>query len=545
MVDSHNFNDDRNFDYTLTLTTRNSGGGTGDGGTGGGGTGGGGTGGGTGGGGTSGGPIDLSVSIANLKLGGGINTNFATTPPGGLFTVEVTYRNAGSADTGGGYYGYYISTDPIITTSDRLLVWGSLLDAIPANGSRTLTSSLQVPTDLAPGTYYFGVVSDYTNRISETNETNNASNAIAFTVAGSGNVDLKAALRGVRVDDREGDQAFHPGALALVDYSIINSGSGATPPGAAGFYLSTDSTITKSDTFLGQFEIGNPSGGLSGQLDIATYARLPADLATGVYYIGVIADNVGAIAESNEANNASNAMAIKVVSRLPSTFDVITGGAGNDTLSGNAGSNRFRGGPGNDTIDGGAGKDWAEQSGSISSVQVKRASDGSITVVNKVTAETDTFFNVERIKFDDGILAFDFNGLAGPDTLAGVAFRLYQAAFDRVPDVGGLSFWTKWLDDGKTDPFNMAGRFIDSAEFRALYGSSTPSNGDFLTKVYQNVLDRLPDQGGYDFWVSRLNNGTFSQPEVLTRFSDSDENRANVAPSIANGIVLNNDYFLY
>lgn len=225
--------------------------------------------------------------------------------------------------------------------------------------------------------------------------------------------------------------------------------------------------------------------------------------------------------------------------------DHLFGGDGNDFLDGGSGADLLVGGSGNDVVYGGNGKDWAEQSGSISSFQRSLSADGSLRLERNATAEVDTFSNVERIKFDDGIIAFDFSGLAGPNTLAGVAYRIYQAAFDRTPDIGGLSFWTKWLDDGKTDPFNMAGRFIDSNEFRALYSSSTPANGDFLTKVYQNVLDRLPDQGGYDFWVSRLNNNTFSQAEVLARFSDSDENRSNVAPSIATGILLNNDYFLY
>jgi hypothetical protein len=216
--------------------------------------------------------------------------------------------------------------------------------------------------------------------------------------------------------------------------------------------------------------------------------------------------------------------------------DRLSGGGGRDTLVGSRGS---------DVLDGGAGTDWVILSNWSFSASITRLADGSMTVRDNATGDIDTLTNVERLQFHDRIVAFDFNGLAGADTLAGVAYRIYQAAFDRTPDIGGLSFWTKWLDDGKTDPFNMAGRFIDSNEFRALYGSSTPANGDFLTKVYQNVLDRLPDQGGYDFWVSRLNNNTFSQAEVLARFSDSDENRANVAPSIANGIVLSNDYFLF
>lgn len=225
--------------------------------------------------------------------------------------------------------------------------------------------------------------------------------------------------------------------------------------------------------------------------------------------------------------------------------NLFTGSAAGDFMFGWLGNDTLTGMGGNDVLDGGPGKDQVRQAGKIAETNRSLQADGSWLLINQATSEADKLYNIERVVFDDGIIAFDFKGPAGPDTLAGVAYRIYQAAFDRTPDIGGLSFWTKWLDDGKTDPFNMAGRFIDSNEFRALYGSSTPANGDFLTKVYQNVLDRSPDQGGYDFWVSRLDNGTFKQAEVLARFSDSDENRANVAPMISNGIILNNDYFIY
>ena len=41
--------------------------------------------------------------------------------------------------------------------------------------------------------------------------------------------------------------------------------------------------------------------------------------------------------------------------------------------------------------------------------------------------------NAERLEFSDAVVAFDVNGTAG------FAYRLYQAAFDRTPDVAGLS----------------------------------------------------------------------------------------------------------
>lgn len=225
--------------------------------------------------------------------------------------------------------------------------------------------------------------------------------------------------------------------------------------------------------------------------------------------------------------------------------DTLLGTELGDTLRGGAGSDRLLGRLGNDMIDGGAGTDWAEQSGLISQKQMTRHGDGSVHVVDPTTGEADNLINIERIKFLDGIVAFDFEGPASSDTAAGIAYRLYQAAFDRTPDLQGLSFWVKWLDDGKTDPWNMAARFVDSAEFEAQYGSRTPEDADFMTKIYQNVLDREPEQGGFDWWLSRLSDDTFTQSEVLARFSDSDENRLNVADDIRNGIALSNDYYMF
>ena len=46
----------------------------------------------------------------------------------------------------------------------------------------------------------------------------------------------------------------------------------------------------------------------------------------------------------------------------------------------------------------------------------------------------------------------------------GVAYRLYQAAFNRVPDPQGLAFWTSRLGDGSTS-LEVAQGMIGSAEY--------------------------------------------------------------------------------
>lgn len=277
-------------------------------------------------------------------------------------------------------------------------------------------------------------------------------------------------------------------------------------------------------------------------------------LTSGSIQVNIDADKNGAPDVSFKFDGTTSNSTLEIVKSGAGTNLALTplnllqdgtyvGTSGNDFIVGSAQNDKLVGLGGNDFLEGGAGFDFSEQSGSIWQVQRTKLADGSVRFADPSTGETNVYASVEQVKLDDGVIRFDFEGAAGPDTLAGVAYRIYRAAFDREPDTSGLSFWTKWLDTGKTDPFNMAGRFIDSAEFEVLYGSRTPSNGVFLTKVYENVLDRKPDQGGYDFWVSRLDNGTFTQAEVLARFSDSPENRANVAPFIQNGIVLNSVYF--
>ena len=49
------------------------------------------------------------------------------------------------------------------------------------------------------------------------------------------------------------------------------------------------------------------------------------------------------------------------------------------------------------------------------------------------------------------------------------------------------------------------------------------------------MLDRIPDQGGYDFWLGAMGRGA-TRADILVSFSESPENIANVADLIANGI---------
>ena len=176
-------------------------------------------------------------------------------------------------------------------------------------------------------------------------------------------------------------------------------------------------------------------------------------------------------------------------------------------------------------ISGGPGRDKITIAGLKSEYEV---SANSISKSGAVASLSE----VERVKFQDVSIAFDVNENAGK------AYRVYKAAFARDPmagDKAGLGFWISRIDGGM-DMVEVAARFIDSPEFRTLYGQN-PSNADFLTKVYTNVLGRSPDPGGYDWWLNQLNtNPEKTRQKVLADFSESQENKDSVATLVGSGI---------
>ena len=206
--------------------------------------------------------------------------------------------------------------------------------------------------------------------------------------------------------------------------------------------------------------------------------------------------------------------------------DQIEAGDGDDTIEESAGS---------DVIDGEGGNDTVVYGGSRSEYQQQLLGPGMVRV-EKPGGNSDTLFNIERIDLTDGDFVFDIDS---PNI--GFSYRIYQAAFGRTPDEGGLRFWTGVLDSldarGWSDEVKqqyIATQFNQSDEFRDLYGTN-PSNFDYIDAMYVNVLFRLPDQEGYDFWVGGMENG-LTREQILVAFSESDENVQNNLENLDDGV---------
>ncbi len=216
--------------------------------------------------------------------------------------------------------------------------------------------------------------------------------------------------------------------------------------------------------------------------------------------------------------------------------DILNGTSGYDDVTALASDDVVNGSAGSDLIDGGSGHDAVVYDGERADYTQTLNGNGTITV-EKPGGGTDTLTTIERIDFTDGDYVYD---LTSPNT--GFGYRIYQASFGRTPDEGGVRFWIGNLDnfdqqgwsDYEKEQF-LASQFIQSDEFRDLYGAN-PSNFDYIDAMYQNVLFRLPDQAGYDFWVGGMENDGLTREDILIAFTKSDENVNNNSQNLDDGV---------
>ncbi|WP_334188197.1 DUF4214 domain-containing protein [Noviherbaspirillum sp.] len=172
--------------------------------------------------------------------------------------------------------------------------------------------------------------------------------------------------------------------------------------------------------------------------------------------------------------------------------------------------------------------DMLQLQGSYKDYRISRNSTGYVAV-DANGASTSIPVNIKRLIFSDGAIGLDISGNAGQ------AYRLYQAAFDRQPDLAGLSVQIDAMDKG-VSLAQISQNFIDSPEFRNLYGADS-SNATLVTRLYNNVLHRAPEQAGFDHWVGILDAKTMTRAEVLYFFSESPENQVQVLSAIQGGVI--------
>jgi Ca2+-binding RTX toxin-like protein len=198
-------------------------------------------------------------------------------------------------------------------------------------------------------------------------------------------------------------------------------------------------------------------------------------------------------------------------------------GSGDSTVTGGTGSDTIVGGQGNSTVTGGGGHDILVIHGthgdyvivvnhvaSAPSGNAEASTTGHVVVTNSVTGEQTDITGIQYVQLD-GTDAMVF---AASTVEAGVA-TLYQAAFGRTGEFGGVEFWFDQAKGGES-LHDIAVAFTNSAEFAS--HTAGLSDTAFVQQLYQDTFSRSADSGGLDFWVHALQSGS-TRADLLTAFA--------------------------
>ncbi|PHS56359.1 MAG: hypothetical protein COB17_09510 [Sulfurimonas sp.] len=116
---------------------------------------------------------------------------------------------------------------------------------------------------------------------------------------------------------------------------------------------------------------------------------------------------------------------------------------------------------------------------------------------------------ISKLALSAAILLSSLNASEEIPTQEKVA-KLYVATFNRAPDKAGLDYW---MNSGNRLSA-IAQSFFDQDETKKLYPEGT-SNADFITSVYKNLFNRLPDTDGLNYWENELNIGSFTKNNFI------------------------------
>jgi hypothetical protein len=199
--------------------------------------------------------------------------------------------------------------------------------------------------------------------------------------------------------------------------------------------------------------------------------------------------------------------------------DIVGSAGGNDYLDGGTGNDIVAGGIGNDTLVGGAGDDVLEGGRSDSgNWQFTIGADGKVSATHQTAVfAPNASETVQASELNASMPALAF--LSAPQAQLKDMALLYQAAFGRAPDVGGLDFFVK-----AGEPVaQVAKDFLNSSEWLATHAAGATDSA-FIDQLYHQVLDRGADAGGQAYWLAQLNSG-LSRGDMLLQLARSDEHQ--------------------
>lgn len=99
-------------------------------------------------------------------------------------------------------------------------------------------------------------------------------------------------------------------------------------------------------------------------------------------------------------------------------------------------------------------------------------------------------------------------------------YSLYEGLLDRLPDDDGFAYWISETNDQMSQA-DLVASIVDSEEFSKTWGVLNDSQ--FIETAYAFVLERAPDAEGEAYWMNALQSGQDTRHAVLHSFLKSSE----------------------
>jgi hypothetical protein len=177
-------------------------------------------------------------------------------------------------------------------------------------------------------------------------------------------------------------------------------------------------------------------------------------------------------------------------------------------------------------------------------------SAGTITVLDENTGNSQQVTGASYLIFNGGALNSDGSYqsiyFVEGSTNAEIA-AMYNAAFQRQPDLPGLEFYAIKIAKGELSLHQAAGYFLASGEFAKDYPALTaaadnggPNDQAFITELYGNILHRAATADEVNFYIQDLQGKLPGQTapddraQLLIWFALSSENQKDIGAWLIN-----------
>lgn len=219
-----------------------------------------------------------------------------TAGAGMTMSVTDTTRNQGTGPSGASATSVYLSNNSTLSADDQHL--GSReVPGLAVGTSSIGTTSVAVPSEVTPGTYYIVAKADGPGTWIETSELNNV--RVASIRIGPDLV----------ITSLTSPSIAGAGAAIVVTDSTSNQGIGSAAASQTRFYLSANASWDAADEPLQARSVPLlATGTLS---SASTSVTIPAGTVTGTHYLIAKADAANTVAEATETNN-TRIVAIRV-----------------------------------------------------------------------------------------------------------------------------------------------------------------------------------------------------------------------------------------